>query len=377
MHTQELRILNNIQNNIFETTFTNGFFYKKLFEEDDAVGWILGGEDKGLISKFNIANSAFYGEIKTNLNNFLLSINGRYEIVDIDYTSTHFHEDYNYYTYYTTYDTSYVDIKINENLIGGKISLSYSLNENTNLFVSGSRGFKASGVNQNPRLSLNNRTFKPEYNDNVDIGYRYSDDELAINFVTFKMNRKDLQVSLSSQQDATNPNSFYFYTSNASNGENYGFNFDIKIKNKNNIETYANLGYLKTQIDSYTYFTNEDTEVKFEKRDAAHAPRYSFSMGFIKYINDISLNMNVEAKDKFYFSDSHNQISKAYIITNFSFDYKLNNTTTITLWSKNLFNKKYATRGFYFGVEPPNFEDKLYISYGDPFTIGLSINLSY
>ena len=89
------------------------------------------------------------------------------------------------------------DIKINENLIGGKISLSYSLNENINLFISGSRGFKASGVNQNPRLSLNNRTFKPEYNDNVDIGYRYSDEQLAINFVAFKMNRTDLQVSLS------------------------------------------------------------------------------------------------------------------------------------------------------------------------------------
>tara|TARA_B100002051_G_C16745441_1_gene647315 strand:+ start:4473 stop:6845 length:2373 start_codon:yes stop_codon:yes gene_type:complete len=377
MLTQEFRTLNKIQNNFFETKFTNGFFYKKLTEEDDAIGWILGGEDAGLLSKFNISNSALYSEIKTNLNNFLLSINGRYEKVDIDYTSTHFHEYYNYYTYYTTYDTSYVDINIKENLLGGKISLSYSLNENTNLFISGSRGFKASGVNQNPRLSVNNRTFKPEYNNNIDIGYRYADDQLGINFVAFNMNRKDLQVSLSSQQDPTNPNSFYFYTSNASTGNNYGFNFDLKIKNINNIESYVNFGYLKTKIDSYTYFTDEVTEIEFSQREAAHAPRYSFSMGLIKHFNNIILNMNIEGKDKFYFSDSHDQISKPYILTNFSFDYKLNSSTTITLWSKNLFNKKYATRGFYFGVEPPAYEDKLYVTYGDPFTIGLSINLSY
>ena len=98
--------------------------------------------------------------------------------------------------------------------------LSYSLNENTNLFISGSRGFKASGVNQNPRLSINNRTFKPEYNNNIDIGYRYADDQLGINFVAFNMNRKDLQVSLSSQQDQPILIAFILYLY-ASTGNNY------------------------------------------------------------------------------------------------------------------------------------------------------------
>ena len=46
-------------------------------------------------------------------------------------------------------------------------------------------------------------------------------------------------------------------------------------------------------------------------------------------------------------------------------------------WANNIFNTTYAIRGFYFGLEPPLYEDKLYLSYGEPFTIGLSLNYKF
>ena len=191
------------------------------------------------------------------------------------------------------------------------------------------------------------------------------------------MKRNNLQVSLSSQQDTTNPNSFYFYTSNASNGYNYGLNLDFKIIPTNNFESYFNLGLLKTKINNYSYMIDESSSIYFKKREAAHAPSYTVSWGFTKYYQNFNFGFNVEAKDKFYFSDSHNQESEPYSTANIHCDYKLNSNTKISLWSKNIFNKKYTTRGFYFGLEPPLYENKLYISYGEPFTIGLTLNYSF
>ena len=49
----------------------------------------------------------------------------------------------------------------------------------------------------------------------------------------------------------------------------------------------------------------------------------------------------------------------------------------VSLWTNNIFNTTYTVRGFYFGLEPPTYEDKLYLSYGDPFTIGLSVNYKF
>lgn len=377
MTTQELRSTSKYKMPKFETVLTYGLFLKKLEEWDNAVGWILGGEDAGLKSEFDIQNAAIYTEIKNNFDKFSITLNGRYEQIGINYISTHFHEYFNYYTYYTTYDTTGVKIKINDEFSGGKFSLAYKLSDNSNIFFSTSKGFKAGGVNQNPRLSNDNRTFKPEFNNNIDLGYRYNTNNIEFNLFAFNMNRKDLQVSLSSQQDPLNPNSFYFYTSNASSGRNYGFNFDIAITKEKDFKTNLKIGYLKTKIDSYSYFTDENTEFEFSEREAAHAPRYSISLGFIKYINELKLNFNIEAKDKFYFSDSHNQMSEPYMIANTGLDYNINKNTSISLWGKNIFNEKYATRGFYFGVEPPNYENKLYLSYGEPFTVGISLKISY
>ena len=42
-------------------------------------------------------------------------------------------------------------------------------------------------------------------------------------------------------------------------------------------------------------------------------------------------------------------------------------------WSRNLFNERYAVRGFFFGLEPPDFPDRLYITHGDPREVGVTL----
>ena len=47
---------------------------------------------------------------------------------------------------------------------------------------------------------------------------------------------------------------------------------------------------------------------------------------------------------------------------------------SLSAWARNLFDEEYATRGFYFGNEPPWFENTLYTRFGDRQTFGLTLN---
>jgi len=375
MNSHEMRFIFDFNKKIKNAS---GFYIKKLDEEDNATGWILGGEDVALNSKFKNINKAFYNEFKYSFKGFVFTINSRIEKVNLKYNSIHYHEEYIDYDYYNPiYDTTYVNTKYDDVLSGSKLSVLYSIDKRKNLYITLSNGFKSGGVNQNPRLSDENRLFKPEFNQNIDLGFKFKNKNTSLNINVFYMNRNDLQISLSSQQDNNNPNSFYFYTSNASNGFNYGLSVNFKTVSNNDFETYVNLGYLKTRVNSYTYLTDESTTIEFESREAAHAPSYSLSWGFTKYYNYISIGVDVQAKDRFYFSDSHNKQSKPYSLANAHVNYMINSHLDVSLWSKNIFNTKYATRGFFFGLEPPNYEDKLYLSYGEPFTIGITLNYKF
>jgi len=44
---------------------------------------------------------------------------------------------------------------------------------------------------------------------------------------------------------------------------------------------------------------------------------------------------------------------------------------------RNALDKRYETRGFYFGDEPPNFDAKRYIQNGDPRQAGVTVSLKY
>jgi iron complex outermembrane receptor protein len=38
-----------------------------------------------------------------------------------------------------------------------------------------------------------------------------------------------------------------------------------------------------------------------------------------------------------------------------------------------VFDEDYAVRGYYFGLEPPDFRNELYVHRGDPRSVGLTV----
>ncbi|MGB5245005.1 MAG: hypothetical protein WBN34_00520, partial [Woeseia sp.] len=49
----------------------------------------------------------------------------------------------------------------------------------------------------------------------------------------------------------------------------------------------------------------------------------------------------------------------------------------LQLWARNVLDERYAVRGFYFGNEPPDFPESLYIRQGDPRQIGLTFDMRF
>ena len=85
--------------------------------------------------------------------------------------------------------------------------------------------------------------------------------------------------------------------------------------------------------------------------------------------------LDVSRMDEFFFSDSHNQKSDPYGLLNGSIEYT-RSFWSVSLWARNLLNERYAVRGFFFALEAPDYEEKSYVSYGDPRQFGIKFQSS-
>jgi len=245
------------------------------------------------------------------------------------------------------------------------------------MYMSISRGYKAGGINQNPYLSPINRSYQPEYNWNYEAGFKTFTSNMQSQLTIFYMNREDQQVNISSQQEEGNPNTFYFYTANATTGYNFGIEFEHSYNITDDFKMFYNVGLLNTYVDSYVFKTDDLTSAMLGNREQAQAPKYTYNYGLnYQYPFGITLNCSVSGKDEFYFSDSHNMKSEKYQLLdiNLNYDYR---SFSLMIWSKNVLDKRYAIRGFYFGLEPPTYEDKLYVHWGDPVQYGISLKYSF
>ena len=358
-----------------------GYHSSRTKELDDATGWLFGGDATSLSTNFNIINTAIYAQSLFRIsNNLNMILNIRNE----DNYTTYLGEGLNW-------DVSdYVAIpqvseEIQHSFSGIKLAMVYTLNNSMNVFTSISKGYKAGGINQNPNLSKSNRFFNPEFNTNVEAGMKFISNKIVANINLFSMNRNNQQVQISSQQEEGNPNSFNFYTSNATTGTNKGIEFDSKVKLINGIILRSSCGLLKTHVDAYEFWTDDTTITILGNRDQAMAPLYNFSLG-VTYSHSSGLYADVEftGKDGYYFSDSHNQKSDAYQLLNLTTGY-FKDAWSLSIWGKNILDARYATRGFYFGNEPiwneelhdHEYPDKLYISYGDPLNYGVSLKYHF
>ena len=347
-------------------SFIIGGYYKHLKEQDNASGYLFSGlvtEGTGVYD-FNVL--AGYAQYAYYFSSVLRLIgNFRYETNEIIYNGT-----------YLGYDAALppVEFDLEHSMVGFKGALQYQDDQFTSYYLSFAQGYKSGGVNQQPFLGKKNRPFKPEYIQNMELGFKRMMDNYSDRLTVFIGNRRDQQVSVSSQQVSGDPNSFYYFTSNAGSGRLGGLEWDHDHVIASNVRLTASLGYLDTKVEEFSYQMDSTTIGIGGNRAAAMAPKLTGSFGFDwRDKSGLFARTDLTYKDNYYFSDSHNQISNSYFLINLSFG-KTIDAATITFWARNIFDKRYAIRGFYFGLIPPDYPDELWLSYGDPRQIGLTFD---
>ena len=358
--TLELRALSNDSSKLFNNT-TDWVFglYSKRDDEDLQRQYTY--LDNDFTSTFDTRSTAIYGQLHTQLDNQWSLISGlRVEQRDADYVNSDgFTDDFD------------------ETMVGGKLVLSYQQNDDSFWYASINRGYKAGGANTDGSLPNDLRTFDAEYLMNYELGYKVSllDNQAFIRTAIFYMDRKDVQVK-SSQTIAREDGSSEFvdYLGNAANGSNMGVEIAANWQVNDLVEFYGSLGLLDTQFKD---FINAEGN-SLSGREQAHAPNYQFNLGMNLTPNAHWLiNISVDGKDEYFFSDSHNEKSESVALLNASVSY-LNDDYQVKVWARNLTDKNYANRGFYFGNDPRDgYATKQYTQLAEPLVFGITLDYQF
>lgn len=354
--TQDLRVISEPGGEILggSSAWHVGLFGSWLGENDDYNGFST------LLSDYDASSGAAYGQLTTRLAD-----------ATVLHSSLRVEERFTRYS-----DQQDLRFEGDDTMWGGRAALEHKLAERALVFGGISRGFKGGGVNQNPALPPERRRYDPETLWNFETGTKASFFEgwTRGSLTLFYMLRDNLQIGTSYQSDPTDPSAFVYFTDNAAKGFNCGAELQGTQKLTAEWELFATLSFLETEYKDYISASGAG---RLEGRAQPYAPNYSYLAGSQwRGRSGFFARAELEGKDAFYLSDENDARSHAYALLNLSAGYGRDNWT-ITLWGRNVLDKKYVTRGYVFGLEPPDFADTLYVSYGDPVLWGATLELTF
>jgi len=258
-------------------------------------------------------------------------------------------------------------------MVGGHLSLAGDFGSDSAWYATLARGYKAGGFNIGEFIPEDLLEYDPEYLWNLEAGLHLRDPSstLSADLAAFYMWRIEEQVSSSYQVDPGDPLSYVFYTSNAARGRNYGLEATLAWRAEPSLLLGATLGLLGSEYLDYRY-----GDRNLDGREQASAPPYQYSIS-AEWGRERGwmARADVTGCASFYFDTSNDQQSKPYVLVNLKAGYVADRWTAHA-WARNVFDEKYAVRGFYFGLEPPDYTDKLYIQRGDPQVAGVTFTWS-
>lgn len=310
-------------------------------------------------SAFNIKRHAVYAQLTTSLNHRLRMTLG----LRAERHRAHYR------------DSSAVRSDPTDSMTGGRVVLEWDLANGALFYASATRGYKAGGFNTSGTLDPDLREFDPETLWNFEAGLKglWLDDRLSGRLALFSMQRKEMQVTTSIERVIPGENAVEFiaFIGNAAEGSNTGLELEVLMSVNTQLDLFASFGLLHTEFDDYTNGSGD----KLDGRDQAHAPKYQFHLGG-EYVlaSGWYLRVEVEGKDDYFFSDSHDVRSDSFELINASLGY-VGDGWQAKLWGRNLANEDYFVRGFFFGNDPRDgYTARGYTQLGDPRRYGLSLS---
>jgi iron complex outermembrane receptor protein len=266
------------------------------------------------------------------------------------------------------------------NLWGGHLSLTYKLDSGQSLYATVVRGYKAGGFNLSQGLVPNQLSFNPETDVNLETGYKADllDHRLKVNADVFYLHRNHAQIKTSFQSDPTDPNAFTYYTGSAASGRNYGLESDIEWRAADRITLGGDLGLLQTHFEDFVQQGPAGATIASVSRELANAPHWQAAVNATyRDPRGPFARVDVTGMGGYYFDLPPNYTtSKPYGLIDSKIGWETARWSAY-LSGRNLLNKRYPVRGFYFGDVPPNFPYEEYVQLGDPRTWVASITVNF
>ncbi|MDT8397731.1 MAG: TonB-dependent receptor [Pseudomonadales bacterium] len=274
-------------------------------------------------------------------------------------------------------DSNQVSFAPEDTLFGGKLALNYVTGSGRHLYASVSRGYKPAGFNTDGSLDADLREFGAEKLWNYELGFKGAlfDERVQTRVALFYMDRSDVQISSSVVRIRDDGSSeFIDFIGNAASGSNYGLEANVDWLASDRLKLYGSLGLLKTEFRNFI----DANGLNQSGRAQAQAPSYQFTAGAgLALSPQLAFDINLQGRDAFFFSDSYDARSQAYELLNASLSYTLDDWH-FTLWGRNLGNRDYLVKGFFFGNDPrDDFTPRLFTQLGEPRRVGLTLNLDF
>lgn len=354
--SQELRLVSKPEGRLFgdSTDWLLGL-YVLNFDESNQTTDNYGAN---AITDYSATNLAAFGQLDYHLSNkTTLSAGARIENRSADFTNNN-GEAYS----------------PEDNMSGGHLTITHAYNNQHRVYAGVTRGYKAGGFNADlpadadPQL----RKFDVETALNYEAGIKsfFNDGSVKTTLSVFYMERDKPQFDGYTYVGVN----YVYFTENFDSATNYGLEAELDWQASTDWNLFGSLGLLRSDVSGQSI-----VEVfRVDGREQAHAPNYQFNVG-AQYRNGQGWFARAEARglDEFFFSNSHDAHSEPYTLYNARFGYEAG-TWEAYVWGKNLSDKAYATRGFFFGNDPAKgYIDETYIRLGDRRMLGATVRFRF
>ena len=312
-------------------------------------------ESRNADSDYESTSTAVFGQLDVDVSEVdTLSAGIRFERRRIDYR-----------------DSDGLDLSPTESAVGGHLRWRRLFSDRWSGYVGVARGFRLGGFNLG-EVPEGRREFDAEFLWNFEMGVHLRYTTGSLRAAVFHARRRDQQVDTSFQLVPGDPSTFVFFVDNAASGENNGLELEWQQQFGERWTAFATLGLLDATFDEFT-----SVEVDLSGREQAHAPDYT-AAGGVAWSHPAGwfARVDASAKDRFFFSNSHDRLANDQLLTNAQIGFA-RDRWSVSVWGRNLGDERYATRGFFFGNEPPAFAPEEYLRLGDPRQYGVRIDWRY
>ncbi len=357
--SEELRINSNSESKFQYTAGVYAFSQKgyepttnTAYELSDAEAALYGFPNGSFLVSRNRSNNfgiAGFGEMSYLLTNKLKATVGlRYDYEKREATFNGFGDAILYNGIVTDFKPN-ITADGNYSALSPKFSISYAVNDLSNIYATYTRGFRAGGINASSLPAGVRQTFDPEYSNNYEIGYKsfLLDKKLSIGASAFLIQWKDIQFF-----NLVAPGTYA--RENVGDAQSMGLELEISALPVKGLQLDGSFGFNPTEYKGFdlkrvNFFTMVESTTAIGGNKLSNAPIHTIFLG-AQYEYAINNKLNAVIRGEIrnlgsQYTDIQNRIEQpSYTLLNSRFGLTYDKYS-LFVWAQNLTNERYLAYG--------------------------------